>query len=88
MPPPTASARPASAEANSIALGRFSSEDRARQHAETLRAAGFEAKAEALGETKTAYWVELTVAGTADAAALRRRVGAAQARPIDCAGAR
>lgn len=76
------------AEANSIALGRFSSEDRARQHAETLRAAGFEAKAEALGETKTAYWVELTVAGTADPAALRRRAGAAQARPIDCAAAR
>lgn len=76
------------AEANGIALGRFSSEDRARQHAETLRAAGFEAKAEALGETKTAYWVELTVAGTADAAVLRRRAGAAQARPIDCAAAR
>lgn len=76
------------AEANGIALGRFSSEDRARQHAEALRAAGFEAKAEALGEAKTAYWVELTVAGAADAAALRRRAGAAQARPIDCAGPR
>ncbi len=76
------------AEANGIALGRFSNEDRARQHAETLRAAGFEAKAEALGETKTAYWLELTVAGVADAAALRRRAGAAQARPIDCAAAR
>ena len=76
------------AEANGIALGRFSSEDRARQHAEALRAAGFEAKAEAVGETKTAYWLELTVAGAADAAALRRRAGAAQARPIDCAAAR
>lgn len=76
------------AEANGIALGRFSSEDRARQHAEALRAAGFEAKAEALGETKATYWLELAVAGDADAAALRRRAGAAQARPVDCAAAR
>lgn len=76
------------AEANSIALGRFSTEDRARQHVAALRAAGFEAKAEALGETRSAFWVELAVAGPADAATLRRRTGAAQARPIDCAGQR
>jgi cell division septation protein DedD len=75
-------------EANSIALGRFSTEDRARQHAAALRAAGFEAKAEALGETRSAFWVELAVAGPADAGALRRRVGAAQARPMDCEGQR
>lgn len=76
------------AEANGIALGRFSTEDRARQHAEALRAAGFEAKAEALGETKATYWLELAVAGDADTAALRRRAGAAQSRPIDCPGPR
>lgn len=76
------------AEANSIALGRFSTEDRARQHAAALRAAGFDAKAEALGATRSAFWVELAVAGPADAAALRRRAGAAQVRPIDCAGPR
>ncbi len=76
------------AEANSVALGRFSTEDRARQHVAALRAAGFEARAEALGETRSAFWVELAVAGPADAAALRRRAGAAQARPIDCAGPR
>lgn len=75
-------------EANSVALGRFSTEDRARQHVATLRAAGFDAKAEALGETRSAFWVELAAAGPADAAALRRRAGAAQARPIDCAGPR
>lgn len=76
------------AEANGIALGRFSTEDRARQHVAALRAAGFDAKAEALGETRSAFWVELAVAGPADATALRRRAGAAQARPIDCAGPR
>ena len=76
------------AEANSVALGRFSTEDRARQHVAALRAAGFDAKAEALGETRSAFWVELAVAGPANAAALRRRAGAAQARPIDCAGPR
>ena len=75
-------------EANSIALGRFSTEDRARQHVAALRAAGFDAKAEALGATRSAFWVELAVAGPADAAALRRRAGAAQARPVDCAGPR
>jgi cell division septation protein DedD len=76
------------AEANSIALGRFSTEDRARQHVAALRAAGFEAKAEALGETRSAFWVELAVAGPAEAGALRRRVGAAQARQMDCEGQR
>ena len=76
------------AEANSIALGRFSTEDRARQHVAALRAAGFDAKAEALGETRSAFWVELAVGGPADVGALRRRAGAAQARPIDCAGPR
>ena len=50
------------AEANSVALGRFSTEARARAHAEALQAAGFAAKAEALGETRSRYWLDL-VAG-------------------------
>lgn len=76
------------AEANSIALGRFSGEARAQQHAAALRAAGFEAKAEALGEARIARWVDVAIKADTDLAALRRAGGAAQSRPIDCAGLR
>lgn len=75
-------------EANSIALGRFSGEARAQQHAAALRAAGFEAKAEPLGEARTASWIDLAVKADVDPAAIRRASGAAQSRTIDCAGVR
>ncbi|NOT88616.1 MAG: hypothetical protein HOP03_10570 [Lysobacter sp.] len=76
------------AEANSIALGRFSGEARAQQHAAALRAAGFEAKAEALGEARTARWIDVALKADTDLAAARRSSGAAQSRTIDCAGVR
>ena len=76
------------AEANSVALGRFSSEARAQQHAQALRAAGFEAKAEPLGEIRSEGWLDAAVAADADLAAARRASGAAQSRPVDCAGLR
>lgn len=76
------------AEANSVALGRFSSEPRAQQHAQALRAAGFEAKAEALGEVRISRWVDLAAGEGFDAAAARRASGAAQSRTVDCAGVR
>lgn len=76
------------AEANSVALGRFSSEPRAQQHAQALRAAGFAARAEPLGEVRTARWIDLAAGEGFDAAAARRASGAAQSRTIDCAGVR
>ena len=76
------------AEANSVALGRFSSEARAQQHAQALRAAGFEAKAEPLGEIRSEGWLDAAVAADADLAAARRASGAAQSRLVDCAGLR
>lgn len=76
------------AEANSIALGRFSGEARAQQHAAALRAAGFEARAEALGEVREAGWIDLALAADADLAAIRRASGNAQSRTLDCAGLR
>ena len=76
------------AEANSIALGRFSGEPRAQQHAEALRAAGFAAKAEPLGEARTSRWIDLAVAADFDLAAARRASGAAQSRTVDCATVR
>jgi hypothetical protein len=77
-----------SAEANSIALGRFSGEARAQQHAEALRAAGFEAKAEPLGEARSEGWVDIAAAADFDLAAARRASGATQSRTVDCAGLR
>lgn len=76
------------AEANSIALGRFSGEARAQQHAEALRAAGFEAKAEPLGAVRSEGWLDIAVAADFDLAAALRASGAAQSRVIDCAGVR
>ena len=76
------------AEANSIALGRFSGEARAQQHAQALRAAGFEARAEPLGEARTASWIDLALKPDTDPATARRDSGAAQSRTIDCAGVR
>lgn len=75
-------------EANTVALGRFSSEPRAQQHAQALRAAGFEAKAEALGELRTSRWVDLAAGEGFNAAAARRASGATQSRTINCAGVR
>jgi SPOR domain len=76
-------------EANSVALGRFSSEPRAQQHAQALRAAGFEgARAEPLGEVRIARWIDLAAAEGFDAAAARRASGATQSRATDCAGVR
>lgn len=76
------------AEANSVALGRFSTEARARQHTQALVAAGFAARAEPLGEARSSGWVDIAAAADFDAAAARRSSGAAEARSIDCAAVR
>lgn len=75
-------------EANSIALGRFSNEARAQQHADALRAAGFEAKAAPVGEARTVRWIDLAATDGFDIAAARRTSGGTQSRSIDCAGVR
>lgn len=72
------------AEANSIALGRYSSEQAAKKHAEALNAAGFAAQAEALDASSVATWLDVV----ADAAFNPRRaqaaISAAQHRKADC----
>ena len=75
------------AEANSVALGRFSTEARARTHAGALQAAGFAAKAEALGETRSRYWLDLAAGPGFDANQARRAAGGAL-RGTDCAAVR
>jgi type IV secretory pathway VirB10-like protein len=71
-------------EANSIALGRFTSEARAQAHATALQAAGFAARAEALGEVRTTRWLDLALAADTDPAGLQRSVPGARSRGIDC----
>ncbi|MEZ0470849.1 SPOR domain-containing protein [Luteimonas salinilitoris] len=73
-------------EANAIALGRFSGEAAARRHAANLRAAGFGAQAEPLGDAGTRHWLDVAVADGFDAAAARTETGAARADSVDCAG--
>ncbi|MBX3712673.1 MAG: SPOR domain-containing protein [Lysobacter sp.] len=75
------------AEANSVALGRFSTEARARAHAGALQAAGFGAKAEALGESRSRYWLDL-VAGPGFDQNRARRAAGIPVRSTDCAGLR
>jgi len=72
---------PEGAEANSIALGRYGNKASAQRRQAHLQAAGFAARAEALGAVTR--WID--VASTADDAALRAGSGAAQSHVLDCA---
>lgn len=76
---------PTGDEANSIALGRYGSERTARQRESALRAAGFEAQAQPIGDAPIQRWLDVAAGPAFDPAAARRAGGAAQANPIDCA---
>lgn len=69
-------------EANSIALGRFGNEESARRQQAALVAAGIDAQAESLAEP--ASWIDVMATDALDADALRVRIHALQARPLDC----
>lgn len=73
-------------QANSIALGRYGSRESAERRQSALKAAGFDARIEAIGAEGTAQWW-LDASAPADAAAgqLRGIAGAAQSRSLDCA---
>lgn len=68
-----------------IALGRFGSEAAAQRHQATLRAAGFAAVAEPIGDSAAQHWVDVVAGPEVLADALRRSAGARQAERIDCA---
>ena len=65
-------------EANSIALGRYGSEQAAHNRRAALQAAGFPAIAEPLGQAGAQHWLDVHLAPDANAAAF------AGARRIDC----
>ena len=73
------------AEANAIALGRYGSEDTARRREAALVAAGFEVRAEPLGEAQATTWLDVAAAAGFDAAAAQATAAAPQRRPLDCA---
>jgi cell division septation protein DedD len=74
------------ADANAIALGRFSNEERAQAHVVQLRDAGFAAaRAEPLGGTKPMErWLLVMTTANFDVIAARRASGATQASETDC----
>lgn len=69
-------------DANSIALGRFGSEDAARRREAELRSKGFAAQATPLGDTPAQAWLDARLPATTNPAAL---AGVAPSRGIDCA---
>lgn len=71
-------------EANSIALGRYRSEESARRRAESLGAKGFPARAEPLGEGRVSVWLDLVAKPEFDPARAEAAVQVAP-RPLDCA---
>ena len=75
-------------EANSIALGRYRSEESARRREAALHAGGFaDVQAQALGAAPPSQtWLDVAVA-TPFAAAEGKALGAARVEPIDCSRA-
>lgn len=71
-------------ETNSIALGRYRSENSARRRAESLVAAGFPARAEPLGDGRTSVWLDLVAKPAFDPARAEAAVQV-PARELDCA---
>ncbi|MFC3551404.1 SPOR domain-containing protein [Lysobacter cavernae] len=72
------------AEANAIALGRYRNEDGARKRAETLAAAGFPARAEALGDARAPTWLDV-VAGKGFDPVRAQAAVVVPYRSLDCA---
>lgn len=73
------------ADANTIALGRYSSESGARRRVAALVAAGFPARAEALGNGSATTWLDVAAAAGFDAARAQALAAAPGRRPLDCA---
>ncbi|HET6782691.1 MAG TPA: SPOR domain-containing protein [Pseudoxanthomonas sp.] len=74
------------AQANGIALGRYRSREGAERRQAALRAAGFEAQLQPIGNEGAAqWWLDVAAAAGVTASGLRSGAGAAQSRSLDCA---
>ena len=74
------------AQANGIALGRYRSREGAERRQAALRAAGFDAQLQPIGDEGAAqWWLDVAAAAGVTASGLRNGAGAAQSRSLDCA---
>ena len=74
------------AQTNGIALGRYRSREGAERRQSALRAAGFDAQLQPLGNEGAAqWWLDVAVAAGGTASGLRNGTGALQSRSLDCA---
>jgi len=72
-------------EANSVALGRYRSEESARKRADALIAAGFAVQAAPLGEADAAAtWLDVVAGQGFDPGRAQAAIAAAQYRRADC----
>ncbi len=80
---------PAGVDQDSVALGRFGSEDSARRRQAQVQAAGFaDVQVEPIGEVRTRGWIDVAVPATFDAAVAARDIAAPRTEPADCASLR
>lgn len=74
------------AQANGIALGRYRSREGAERRQAALRAAGFDAQLQSIGDEGAAqWWLDVAAAAGVTASGLRSAAGAPQSRSLDCA---
>jgi hypothetical protein len=75
---------PAGEEANAIALGRYGSEATARQREAALRAAGFGAEAQPVGEARVSTYLDVAVMADFEPGGVRGAGAAAEATEAAC----
>lgn len=74
------------AQTNGIALGRYRSREGAERRQSALRAAGFDAQLQPVGNEGAAqWWLDVAAAAGVTASGLQSGTGAVQSRSLDCA---
>lgn len=74
------------AQTNGIALGRYRSREGAERRQSALRAAGFDAQLQPVGNEGAAqWWLDVAAAAGVTASGLQNGTGAGQSRSLDCA---
>ena len=74
------------AQANGIALGRYGSREGAERRQAALKAAGFDAQLQVIGdEGQSRWWLDLAAAEGIGGARFKDLAAASQLRPLDCA---
>ena len=77
---------PNGVDQNSVALGRFGSEDAARRRQAQVQAAGFaDVRVEPVGDVRTQGWIDVAATMAFDTGVAARDVAAPRTQPLDCA---